>query len=487
MGEPWEPPRRGPMCCPLRRIPLDARAVERRRAAGAPALQALLQCAREAAGTREAPEAETGLFKRRRPLGWAALPRDLAPRGTGEVGPAGPRADGMIRPRAQTRRGRADGARCGTCAVARRCDRRPGEPGICRLDAPVTRPTRGDAYGLPAWMAVCAVEPPGTDRAGVGAPRLARARAERVLRAGAPAAPAADARCAAPRPMPPAATAGARLGGRCEGQGVPRRPAAAVKRTAPVGPGDTRPQKTAALVGVRATVAPQPRSPDARAARLGAPAAARARRPRDETRAEAPRAPPVRRRARLVRTTPAVRARLPAAAARRNPQPRNAVVVRRAGALGRGHLATPRGTPWQPVTVVRDLRPGGGDRWRAAHAWCAAASQAGQPGVPPQLTERRRGRVGDVLGRPATNPHQAAAAPVGARDARPSHPGLPPPSALEAGRRGPGAGWARGDRRRRVGVRCGGQAPAGGRRPAVAPRRSSGHAAVARAQAAPCP
>jgi hypothetical protein len=52
----------------VRRIPMDALEVETRIAAGEQALQALLQFARESAGTLEAHEAEKGIFKRRLPM-----------------------------------------------------------------------------------------------------------------------------------------------------------------------------------------------------------------------------------------------------------------------------------------------------------------------------------------------------------------------------------------------------------------------------------
>jgi hypothetical protein len=53
----------------VRRIPMDALEVETSIAEGEQAVQTLLQCARETAGTLEAHEAEKGLFKRRLPMG----------------------------------------------------------------------------------------------------------------------------------------------------------------------------------------------------------------------------------------------------------------------------------------------------------------------------------------------------------------------------------------------------------------------------------
>jgi hypothetical protein len=198
--------------------------------------------------------------------------------------------------------------------------------------------------------------------------------------------------------VPQAATAGELLGVRCEGKGVPMIKAEAVKLTATWGTGEKRQQKKEARGGVSDTVDAKPRSPEALAALLVEPEAARARRQREETRDEAPRAQQVRRLASLVRTTQAVMALIQADAERRDPQPRNAVVVRLEGALGLWNLATKLFKPWTHVTVVLDIRPVVGSLWSAAHAWCEEASTAGQPWVQQKLTAILRGRVGYVIG-----------------------------------------------------------------------------------------
>jgi hypothetical protein len=174
---------------------MDALEVEMRIAAGEQALQALITCARERAGTLEAHDAETGLFKRRLPMGLAAMQLDFAQRGTGDVGPAIRRADGAMLPRQTPRRGRDDGSLCGTFKVARPGDRTPGEPGLCPLDAQVNCPERCDAYFLPEWLTWFAVEPPCQDSAGVFEPLFALEVAESVLMAVAQEAPADDEAC----------------------------------------------------------------------------------------------------------------------------------------------------------------------------------------------------------------------------------------------------------------------------------------------------
>jgi hypothetical protein len=398
MGEPWEHLRNVPMGDPVRRIPLEGLEVETKRAEGERALQARLPCARERGGTLEAYAAEQGLFTRRLPIGLAAMKRSLAQRGTGDVGPAITRADGVLLAREQPRRGRDDCSLCGTVAVARTCDRTAGDPGIFPLDQPVNLPERCDAYVLQAWRTRFAVEPPVKDRAGVCEPRFDLDRAASVRREVAPAAPADDEAFSAPRPMPREEAAGALLVVRVDGTGVPRMQAAAGTRKAQLGPGAQRQPQKAALGGVSDTVDPTPRTPEALAALLVEPDAARARRPRDHVPDDAPRAPPVRRLASLGRTKPAVLERLKADAERRDPHHRTPVVVRRDGARGRWRLAPQRCMPWTRVTGVLDIRPVVGDLWSAAHAWFRAGSRAGTRWVPAKLTERRRGRVGDVIG-----------------------------------------------------------------------------------------
>jgi hypothetical protein len=345
---------------------MDALDVERRRAEGEQALPALLQVAREEAGTLEAPAAEKCLFKRRLPMGLAAMKLYFAQHGTGDVGPAVTRADGMILPREQQLRGRADCSRFGTFVLARTCDRRPGEPGLCPLDAPVNLPKRCDSYFLQEWMAVCAVEPPCKDSAGLFEQLFDLDLAASVLMAVAKEAPADDERFYAQRPVPQAETEGELLVVSVDGQGVPMIKAAAVNLTAKLGTGEKRQQKKEALVGVSSTVDPKPRSPAALAELLVEPEAARARRQREETRDEAPRAQQVRRLARLGRTKPAVMARIQADAERRDPPHRQAVVVLLDGALGLWNLATKLFKPWKHVTCVLDLMHVVGDLWSAA-------------------------------------------------------------------------------------------------------------------------
>jgi hypothetical protein len=176
----------------IRRIPMDALDVETSIAEGEPALQALLQFASEHAGTLEAHAAEQGLFKRLMPLGLAAMQLSFAQRGTGEVGPAVTRADGVLLPREQQLRARDYCSLCGTFAMARTGGRTPEEPGLFPLDAQSNLPARCDAYCLQAWMTVCAVEHPFQESSRGFEPRVDRAVAASVLREVAQEAPEDD-------------------------------------------------------------------------------------------------------------------------------------------------------------------------------------------------------------------------------------------------------------------------------------------------------
>jgi hypothetical protein len=373
---------------------MDALDVERSIAEGEQALQALITFARESAGKLEAHAAEQGIFKRRLPIGLAAMKRYFAERGTGDGGPAITRANGEMLPRQTQLRGRDYLSIFGTFKVARPCYRTPGEPGIFPLDAPVNLPERCYSYFLQAWMTWFEVEPPFQESAGWFEQLFDLDVAESVLMAVAQEASEDDERFYAHRPMPPAERAGELLGVSFDGKGGPMLQEEAVKLKATLGTGEKRQKTKEALVGVRYTVAPTPRSPEGRAALLSEPAAARARRQRPGGQDESPRAPQVRRLASLVRTKPAVMACINADAERREPQHRTPLVVRLDGALGRWNLATTLCKAWRRVTCVLDLMPVVGDLWSAANAVFGEGTPQGNRWVRAKLTEMLRGRVG---------------------------------------------------------------------------------------------
>jgi hypothetical protein len=377
---------------------MEALEVEMSIAAGEQALQALVTFARERAGTLEAHEAEKGLFKRRLPIGLAAMKRYFAQQGTGDVGPAVTRADGEMLPREKRLRGRDDCSLFGTFKVARTCYRTPGEPGICPLDAQVNLPGRCYSYFVQEWMTWFEVEHPCQESAGLFEQLFDLEVAESVLMAVAKEASEDYASFYAQRPVPPAQSAGELLVVSVDGKGVPMLQEAAVKLKAKLGTGEKRQKKKEALVGVSYTVDPKPRAPEVLAELLVEPEAARARRQRQGGKDESPRAQQVRRLASLVRTKQQVMECIKADAERRDPQHRKPLVVLLDGALGLWHLATKLFKEWRRVTCVLDIRHVVGYRWSAANALFGEGAQQGNRGVRAKLTEILRGRVGYVIG-----------------------------------------------------------------------------------------
>ena len=367
---------------------MDALDVETSIAAAEQALQALLQFARQDAGTIEAHEAEKGIFKRLLPIGLAAMKLYFAQRGTGDRGAAITRADGVTLPQEPTRRGRDYVSIVGKFKGARTDYRTAGDPGIFPLDAQVNFPERCYSYFLQEWMTLFAVEHPFQESSAWFEPLFDLEVAESVLMEVAQEAPVNYEGFYAPRPVPPEATEGALLVVSVDGKGVPMIKEEAVKRKAKLGTGEKRQQKKEALVGVSYTVDPKPRSPEA----------ARARRRGEDTRDDAPRAQQVRRMASLVRTKQAVMELIKADAERRDPQHRQPLVLLLDGALCLWSLAPRLFKPWKRVTCVLDIVHVVGYLWAAANALFGEASQAGKHWVQQKLTAILRGRVGYVIG-----------------------------------------------------------------------------------------
>ena len=377
---------------------MEALDVEVSIAEGEQALQALLQFAREHAGRLEAHEAEKGIFKRLLPIGLAAMKRSFAQRGTGDVGPAVTRADGVLLPREQRLRGRDYFSLFGKFAVARTCYRTPGEPGIFPLDAPVNLPERCYSYFLQEWMTVFEVEHPFKESSGWFAQLFDLDVAESVLMEVAQEAPQDYEGFYAQRPVPKEDTEGALLVVSFDGKGVPMIKAEAAKLKAKLGTGEKRQKKKEALVGVSYTVDAQPRAPEALAELLVEPEAARARRQRDDAKDDSPRAQQIRRVASLVRTKQAVMELIKADAERRDPQHRKPLVVLLDGALGLWNLATKLFKAWKRVTCVLDIMHVVGYLWSAANALSGEGAKDGNRWVQAKLTEILRGRVGYVIG-----------------------------------------------------------------------------------------
>jgi len=377
---------------------MDALNVETSIAEGEWALQALIQFARESAGKRAAHEAEQGIFKRLLPIGLAAMKLYFAQCGTGDVGPAVTRADGVFLPREKPLRGHDYFSLFGKFAVARTCYRTPGEPGICPLDAQVNLPERCYSYFLPEWMTLFEVEHPFKESASWFEQLFDLEVAESVLMEVAKEAPEDYAGFYAQRPVAPEERAGELLVVSFDGKGVPMMKAEAVKLKATLGPGEKRQRKKEALVGVCYTVDAKPRAPEALAELLVDPEAARARQQRAGTTDEAPRAQQVRRVASLVRTKQAVMELIKADAERRDPQHRKPLVVLLDGALCLWNLAPKLFKPWTRVMCVLDIMHVMSYLWTAANALFPEGSRDGKHWVQAKLTAILSGRVGYVIG-----------------------------------------------------------------------------------------
>jgi hypothetical protein len=398
MVETWEHVRGVPKFYHVRRTPMDALDIETSIAEGEQALQALLQFTREHAGTLEAHEAEKGIFKRLLPIGLAAMKLYFAQRGTGDMGPALTRADGVRLPRENKLRGRGYFSIFGKLKVARTCYRVPGEPGIFPLDAQVNLPKRCYSYFLQEWMTLFEVEHPFKESASWFEQLFDLELAESVLMEVAKEAPEDYEGFYAQRPVAPEESAGELLVVSFDGKGVPMIKAEAVKLKAKLGPGEKRPRTKEALGGVCYTVDAKPRSPEALAELLVDPEAARTRQQRAGTTDEAPRAQQVRRVASLVRTKQAVMELIKADAERRDPQHRKPLVVLLDGALCLWNLAPKLFKPWKRVMCVLDIMHVVSYLWTAANVLFGEQSRAGQHWVQRKLTAILRGRVGYVIG-----------------------------------------------------------------------------------------
>jgi hypothetical protein len=377
---------------------MDALDVETSIAEGEQALQALLKFVNESANQREAHEAEKGIFKRLLPIGLAAMKLYFAQRGTGDVGPAVTRADGMLLPRETQLRAHDYFSLFGKFAVPRTCDRTPGEPGIFPLDAQVNFPERCYSYFLQEWMTLFEVEHPFQESTGLFEQLFDLEVAESVLMEVAKEAPQDYESFYAQQPVPHEETQGEFLVVSFDGKGVPMIKAEATKLKAKLGTGEKRQKKKEALVGVSYTVDAKLRSPEALAELLVDPEAARARRQREGAMDDAPRAQQVRRVASLVRTKQAVMELIKADAERRDPEHRKPLVVLLDGALGLWNLAPQLFKPWKRMTCILDIMHVVGYLWSAANALFGEGSKDGTRWVQAKLTEILRGRVGYVIG-----------------------------------------------------------------------------------------
>jgi hypothetical protein len=377
---------------------MEAFEVEASIAEGEEALQALLSFVQEKAGQLEAQEAEKGIFKRLMPLGLAAMRLYFAERGTGEVGRAVEREDGVVLVREGQLRARAYFSLFGKLEVPRTCYRTAGEAGIFPLDEQANLPERCYSYFLQEWMTLFAVEHPFKESAGWFEQLFDLELAESVLIDVAQEAPQDYDAFYTQEPPPVAETEGEILVVSVDGKGVPMIKAEAAKLQAKLGKGEKRQKKKEALVGVCYTVNRKTRSAEELAERLVDPEAARDRRQRAGQKDDAPKAQHVRRLASLARPKQTVLESLIDDATRRDPARQRPLAVLLDGALGLWSLVSKGFQGWANVTFVLDLLHVVGYLWIAANALFREGSEEGKQWVQAKLTQILRGRVGYVIG-----------------------------------------------------------------------------------------
>jgi hypothetical protein len=377
---------------------MEAFEVEASIAEGEEAWQALLSFVQEKAGQLEAQEAEKGIFKRLMPLGLAALRLYFAERGTGEVGPAVEREDGVVLVREGQLRARDYFSIFGKLDVPRTCYRTAGEAGIFPLDEQANLPERCYSYFLQEWMTLFAVEHPFKESAGGFEQLFDLDLAESVLIDVAKDAHKDYEAFYTQEPPPAAETEGEILVVSVDGKGVPMIKAEAAKLQAKLGTGEKRQQTKEALVGVCYTVERKERTAEELAERLVDPEAARARRKREGQKDDAPKAQNVRRLASLARPKQTVLESLIHEATRRDPARQRPLAVLLDGALGLWSLVRKGFQGWQNVTFVLDIMHVVGYLWVAANALFREGSEEGKQWVQAKLTQILRGRVGYVIG-----------------------------------------------------------------------------------------
>jgi hypothetical protein len=373
---------------------MEAYEVEASIAEGEQALQALLSFVQEKAGELEAHEAEKGILKRLMPVGLAALRVYFAERGTGEVGPAVEREDGVVLVREGQLRERAYFSLFGKLAVPRTCYRAPGEAGIFPLDEQANLPERCYSYFVQEWMTLFAVEHPFKESAGWFEQLFDLDVAESVLIDVAKEAPQDYEAFYTQEPPPSEESEGEILVVSVDGKGVPMIKAQASKLQAKLGKGEKRQKKKEALVGVSYTVDRKERSAEELAEVLVDPEAARERRQSAGQKDDTPKAQNVRRLASLARPKHEVVERIMQDATRRDPERRRPLAVLLDGALGLWGLVSKCFKGWENVTFVLDLMHVVGYLWAAANALFREGSEEGKH----KLTQILHGRVGYVIG-----------------------------------------------------------------------------------------
>jgi hypothetical protein len=355
---------------------------------------------------QQAHEVEEGIFRLVFQVAYYALQSYFAQKGTGDVGPAIEREDGVVLERESSLRGRVYFSVFGKLDVPRTCYRAPGEPGIFPLDEQVNFPDRRYSYFLQKWMSEFCVEQPFDESAlkldsffGLD---MAASVLGRVAREGQANYDAFYEQKAPPAPE----TEGELRVVSFDGKGVPVIKAEAAKLKAKLGKGEKRQKKKEALVGVSYTVDRKVRTPEELAETLVEPEKARARREAAARKEGAsgserkePKARNIRRMASLKRTKRAVMKAIKQDAERRDPQRRRELVILLDGALGLWALVLVLFKGWgKKVWRILDIIHVIKYLWEAGTALHGEGSDLTRAWVKRQLTQILKGRVGYVIG-----------------------------------------------------------------------------------------
>ena len=377
---------------------MNAYDIETSIAEGRDGFESLIQFVRENAESLEAHEMEALIFQKLIPLGLAALKTYFAQRGTGEMGEAIRREDGVILAKESGLHPRRYVSLFGALPVPRTCYRTAGEPGIFPLDEAVNFPDRCYSHYLQEWMNLLSLDHSFTE----GAERLQHFFGVSLVESGMvlvarEGARDYDAYYAHKTPPPPEAE-GELVVVSVDGKGVPMIQSEAAKLQAKPDTGDPRPKKKEALVGVSYTVDRKERSAEDLAERLIDPEAHRARR-KEKGKEEEPKGRNIRRLASVKRAKADVMREMRKDAERRDPTQSQPLVVLLDGALGLWSLALGIFHGWRGgVTFILDIIHVRNYLWEAAHALHGEGSEAGRIWVQERLEQILKGGVGYVIG-----------------------------------------------------------------------------------------
>jgi hypothetical protein len=355
---------------------------------------------------KQVHETEEGIFQLVFQVAYYALESYFAQKGTGDVGPAIERKDGVVLEREPSLRGRVYFSVFGKLDVPRTCYRAPGEPGIFPLDEQVNFPERRYSYFLQKWMTEFCVEQPFDESAlkldSFFGLNLAASVLGRVAREG-----QADYDAFYEQKAPPAPeTEGELQVVSFDGKGVPMIKAEAAKLKAKLGKGEKRQKKKEALVGVSYTVDRKVRTPEELVESLVEPEKARARRESalresggSRVNHKEPKARNVRRMASLKRNKRAVMKAVRQDAQRRDPQRKRELVILLDGALGLWALVLVMFKGWgKKVWHILDIMHVASYLWIAGTTLYGEGSEMTRVWVKKQLAQILKGRVGYVIG-----------------------------------------------------------------------------------------